>query len=72
MISRFVYFEGIEGGEKLLRTTGTIVSSRLYMLGLNMISQVSRFSLISTLNTLPQSTTKGGHQGLNEVYIEKQ
>ena len=39
---------------------------------LNMISQVGRFSLISTLNTLPQSTTKGGHQGLNEVYIEKQ
>ena len=72
MISRFVYFEGIEGGEKFLRTTGTIVSSRLYMLGLNMISQVGRFSLISTLNTLPQSTTKGGHQGLNEVCIEKQ
>lgn len=67
VISRFVYFEGIVGGEELLRTTGTTVASRLNMLSLNMVSEVGRFCLVLTLYTLPEPTTKADHQGLNGV-----
>ena len=48
MISRFVYFEGIVGGEEFLRATGATVASRLDMFSLNMVSQMGRFGLVLT------------------------